>query len=50
MPRKCSFLAIIDGFSKWYESYAIDRSDAIAQMREIYTTDAQIEVVLFRHV
>lgn len=50
MPRKCQFLAIVDGFSKWYESYAIDRADAIAQIREIYTTGASVDVVCFSHV
>lgn len=48
--RKCQFLAIVDGVSKWYTSYCIDRFDAIAQMREIYMTDSTIEVVCFSHV
>ena len=47
MPKSCQFLAIVDGVSKWYNSYCIDRFDAIAQIREIYTTDAEIEVVCF---
>lgn len=50
MTRKCTFLAIVDGTSKWFESYAIDRQDAIAQMRDMYLEGAEIEVVLFRYV
>ncbi len=50
MRRPCSFMVVIDGqFSKFYDSYCIDRQEAIAQMREIYTADSEIEVYLFRH-
>lgn len=50
MPKPCTFLAIVDGVPKWWNSYAIDRYDALAQMREIYTDTSDINVVLFRHV
>lgn len=36
--------------SKWWDSFAIDRLDAIAQMAAIYGEDANVEVVCFRHV
>lgn len=49
MAKACTFLAIVDGASKWWDSFAIDRNDAIAQMVAIYG-DAHIEVVCFRHV
>lgn len=47
--KPCQFLAIIDGVSKWFDSYAVDRFDAIAQIREIYTEDAEIDVVCFSY-
>lgn len=50
MTKPCTFLAIVDGVSKWWDSFAIDRQDAIAQMRGIYGDCASVEVVLFRHV
>lgn len=50
MAKSCTFLSIVDGVSKFWDSCAIDRQDAIAQMRDIYGDHAEIEVVLFRHV
>lgn len=49
-PRKCQFLAVVDGVSKWYDSYCVDRFDAIAQMKEIYTEGSEINVVCFSFV
>lgn len=51
MPRKCSFMVVVEGeFTKFYSSFAIDRFDAIAQMREIYGEHVALDVVLFQHV
>ena len=53
MAKRCKFLAVCrngGSFSKWYESYCIDRFDAIAQMAEIYTVESEIEVVRFEYL
>ncbi len=47
MAKHVTFLAIVDGVSKFWDCYAIDRADAIAMLREIYTVGAEIDVVLF---
>jgi hypothetical protein len=43
-------MAYIDGVSKFMETYAIDRQDIIAQLAEIYTADASIEIFLLKKV
>lgn len=50
MAKRCTFIAIIDGVSKWFESYAIDRADAKSQIEEIYTEGIEIEIYCFRHL
>lgn len=48
MVKKCKFLAIVDGIGIWFDSYAIDRFDAIAQIKEIYS--GEVDVRLFQYV
>lgn len=49
MRKAVTFMAIIDGVGKFFESYCIDRAEAHSQIAEIYTAE-HIEIVLFQYV
>lgn len=43
-------MALVDGSAKFMSSVAIDRSDIIAQLSEIYSEGASIEIFLLKEV
>ena len=49
MIKRFKFMAVVDGATgRMMETYAIDRDDIAAQLREIFTEGALIEIFLLQ--
>lgn len=45
-----SFMAVIDGVSKFFEFPALDKDGALADLKAVYGAEAEIEIFLWKRI